>query len=64
MKTVGIFCGGFSSEFEISIKSAQTIQDHFPPGYAVVKIIVSKQGWEVETRPKEGKSVLWLGLGS
>ena len=50
MKTVGIFCGGFSSEFEISIKSAQTIQDHFPPGYAVVKIIVSKQGWEVETQ--------------
>ncbi len=50
MKTVGIFCGGFSSEFEISIKSAQTIQDHFPPGYDVVKIIVSKQGWKVETR--------------
>lgn len=50
MKIVGIFCGGFSSEFEISIKSAQTIQDHFPPGYTVVKIIVSKQGWEVETQ--------------
>jgi D-alanine-D-alanine ligase len=49
METVGIFCGGFSSEFEISIKSAQTIQDHFPPGYDVVKIIVSKQGWKVET---------------
>lgn len=52
MKLVGIFCGGFSSEFEISIKSAQTIQDHFPSGYQVQKIIVTKKGWEVET--KEG----------
>jgi D-alanine-D-alanine ligase len=49
MKTVGIFCGGFSSEFEISMKSAQTIQDHFPKEFNSVKIIVSKEGWKVET---------------
>lgn len=45
MKLVGLFCGGFSSEFEISMKSAQTIQDHFPEGYQCVKIIVKKEGW-------------------
>jgi D-alanine-D-alanine ligase len=45
MKVVGIFCGGFSSEFEISLKSAQTIQDHFPKNYQTVKITVSKTGW-------------------
>jgi D-alanine-D-alanine ligase len=49
MKVVGIFCGGFSSEFDISIKSAQTIQDNFPAEYRVFKIIVSKEGWDVET---------------
>jgi D-alanine-D-alanine ligase len=48
MRTVGIFCGGFSSEFEISMKSAQTIQDHFPKDFNTVKIIVSKNGWHVE----------------
>jgi D-alanine-D-alanine ligase len=45
MKTVGIFCGGFSSEWEISLKSAQTIQDNFPKEYASVKIVVDKNGW-------------------
>ena len=48
MKTVGIFCGGFSSEFDISIKSAQTIQDNFPTQFRVVKIIVSKENWKAE----------------
>lgn len=48
MKTVGIFCGGFSSEFDISIKSAQTIQDHFPSSFRTNKIIVSKDGWKAE----------------
>ena len=46
MKTVGIFCGGFSSEWEISMKSAQTIEEHFPTGYLPVRIQVSRKGWE------------------
>jgi D-alanine-D-alanine ligase len=45
MKTIGIFCGGFSSEWKISLKSAQTIQDNFPKTYNTVKIVVEKQGW-------------------
>lgn len=47
MKTVGLFCGGFSSEFEISMKSAQTIVDHFPESYAIVKIEVTRNAWYV-----------------
>ena len=43
MKVVGIFCGGFSSEFEISLKSAQTIQDHFPKNYQTESFLVSVQ---------------------
>jgi D-alanine-D-alanine ligase len=50
MQTVGIFCGGFSSEYDISIKSAQTIQDHFPSEYLTLKIIVSKEKWQAETK--------------
>lgn len=53
MKTIGIFCGGFSSESEISLKSAQTIQDNFPTGYSLVKIIISREGWKAEL--PEGK---------
>ena len=48
MKTFGIFCGGYSSEFQISIKSATTIQKNFPKNWNVVKIIVNKDDWDVE----------------
>ncbi|MFM7667618.1 MAG: D-alanine--D-alanine ligase [Bacteroidota bacterium] len=48
MKTVGIFCGGYSSEFDISIKSAETIQKNFPKDYTTVKIIIKKEGWKAE----------------
>lgn len=48
MKTIGIFCGGYSSEFGISIKSAETIQKNFPSEYSTLKIIVKKEGWKVE----------------
>lgn len=45
MKTVGLFCGGFSSEFEISMKSAQTIADHFPTNYRLVRVEVNRGQW-------------------
>lgn len=45
MKTIGLFCGGYSSEYEISMKSAQLILDHFPDEYEIFKIVVSKEGW-------------------
>jgi D-alanine-D-alanine ligase len=48
MKTFGIFCGGFSSEFEISIKSADTIIQNFPKEFRIIKIIVSPDRWEAE----------------
>ncbi|MDR0802403.1 D-alanine--D-alanine ligase [Fluviicola sp.] len=47
MKRVGLFCGGYSSEFEISLKSAQTIMDHFPDGYEVIPVHVVEDGWFV-----------------
>jgi len=45
MNTIGIFCGGFSSECEISIKSATTILTNFPDGYTPFLIVVSKDKW-------------------
>ena len=45
MKTIGIFCGGFSSEYEISIKSATTILNNFPDGFSGFLIVVSKENW-------------------
>ena len=48
MKRIGLFCGGFSSEFNISILSATTIQENFPKEFEIVKIIVSTENWLVE----------------
>jgi len=45
MKTIGLFCGGYSSEYEISMKSAQLIMNHFPKEYEIYKIVVSEKGW-------------------
>ncbi|WP_343634470.1 D-alanine--D-alanine ligase [Fluviicola sp.] len=47
MKLVGLFCGGYSSEFEISLKSAQTIMDNFPKEFEVVPVHVTESGWFV-----------------
>ncbi len=45
MKRVGVFCGGYSSEFDISLKSAATIMANFPDGYEGIAIEVTKNGW-------------------
>ena len=42
MKRIGVLCGGFSSEFEISIKSGTTIFNNIPKEYDAVKIILKK----------------------
>ena len=44
-KTLGIFCGGFSSEFEISMKSARNIAKNFPLEYKAYLIVVSNAEW-------------------
>lgn len=48
MKRIGLFCGGFSSEFDISISSAQTISAHFPKNFDCVLVIVTKHSWKVQ----------------
>jgi D-alanine-D-alanine ligase len=45
MRNIAIICGGLSSEYEISLKSAQTIIDNFPKNYNCYKIIVNNDGW-------------------
>lgn len=46
MKNVGIFCGGYSPEYDISIQSAQLILDHLPQkDYNAFLVQVSKEGW-------------------
>jgi D-alanine-D-alanine ligase len=54
MKNVGIFCGGFSSEFEISIKSATTIYNHLNKNlYQPYLILVRREGWFAAIEGKE-----------
>lgn len=46
MINVGIFCGGYSSEFEISIKSASTILENLPKEeYNAFLVRVNEEGW-------------------
>lgn len=52
MKTIGLFCGGYSSEFDISMKSADTIIQHFPETYTILKIEVTTKGWFVHLNDK------------
>ncbi len=54
MKRIGLICGGFSSEYNISIKSAQTIQNHFPAHLECVLIQISRADWQ-ERLKLEGK---------
>ena len=53
MKTIGIFCGGFSSEFEISIKSATTILSNFPDGFNAFLIEVTRENWRAKYKGGE-----------
>ncbi len=53
MKKIGIFCGGFSSEFDISVKSATTILANVPDGYDAFLIVVRPGIWTVHYKGLE-----------
>ena len=50
MKTVvGVFVGGYSSEWEISIQSGDTVLDHLDKNeFDCYKVIIQREGWQVE----------------
>ena len=54
MKNLGIICGGFSSEYEISLKSANTILKHLPDAYKGYMIVLSDEGWLVKNGYNDG----------
>jgi|TARA_R110000737_G_scaffold93859_3_gene127297 D-alanine-D-alanine ligase len=53
MKKLGIFCGGFSSEFDISMKSANTILANIPEGFDPFLIVVQPGKWTVTYKGTE-----------
>lgn len=46
-KRIGIICGGFSSEFEISVKSAKNILNNLPDDFEKDLIYLRRSGWTV-----------------
>jgi len=62
MKNLGIICGGFSSEHEISLKSANTILKHLPDAYTGYMIVLSDQGWLVKNGYNHGVFDLNTGI--
>jgi D-alanine-D-alanine ligase len=62
MKNLGIICGGFSSEYEISLKSANTILKHLPDAYTGYLIVLSEQGWLVKNGYNHGVFDLNTGI--
>ena len=55
MKNVAIICGGFSSEFDISVKSGTNILNNFPDGYNASIVLIRKTGWSILLKGKEEK---------
>ena len=53
MKNVGIICGGFSSEFEISVLSGTNIQKNFPDEYRAFLVLLRETGWTVKIEDEE-----------
>jgi D-alanine-D-alanine ligase len=53
MREIAVLCGGLSSEFEISLRSAQTIINNFPKEYRCHKIVINKEGWWYDN-PQKG----------
>jgi len=62
MKNLGIICGGFSSEHEISLKSANTILKHLPDAYKGYMIVLSDEGWLVKNGYNDGVFDLNTGI--
>lgn len=55
MKNVAILYGGFSSEFEISKKSAQVIFENTPNEYRFFLVEVTQKGWVIKSEGKDIK---------
>lgn len=53
MKAIGVICGGFSSEFSISVKSARNIATNLPAEYESYLIFLRKEGWTIEVNGNE-----------
>ena len=62
MKNLGIICGGFSSEYEISLKSANTILKHLTDAYTGYMIVLSDEGWLVKNGYNDGVFDLNTGI--
>ena len=54
MKRIGLICGDFSSEYAISIKSAQTIHQHFPSHLICVLIEINRENWQTKLQEATG----------
>ncbi|MFN5912639.1 MAG: D-alanine--D-alanine ligase [Bacteroidota bacterium] len=50
---IAVICGGYSSEFDISVKSAKTIVENFPEGFNAVMVVLDKSGWKVVIEGEE-----------
>ena len=48
MKRVAVICGGYSSEYEISVLSASNIAANLPVGYKGYLVFLTRDGWSIE----------------
>lgn len=55
MKRIGIICGGYSSEYEISVKSAKNVKRNISDIYQSHLIYLRREGWFVEDEGEEKK---------
>lgn len=53
MQKVALICGGFSSEYAISVLSAGNIQRNFPDGFEALLVYLRDSGWFVQVGTEE-----------
>lgn len=53
MQQVAIICGGFSSEFDISVLSGTNIQKNFPEEFIARLVFLRRSGWSVKVGEEE-----------
>lgn len=49
MRKLAVICGGLSSEYEISLRSAQTIINNFPKDFECYRVVINNEGWWYDT---------------
>lgn len=53
-KNIALVCGGYSGEYEVSLRSAEQVEENLKEDFNIYKIVIDKEDWYYE---QEGKKI-------